>query len=68
ATFCSSGHYEFDLETDAGIGNDFWNQKLNVAACKLRVQRAHQLPLENQDRSDRATVWSRKGFDTHGLL
>lgn len=43
ATFCSSGHYEFDLETDAGIGNDFWNQKLNVAACKLRVQRAHQL-------------------------
>lgn len=43
ATFCTNGNYEFDLETDAGIGNDFWNDKLSAADCDNRMKRVYQL-------------------------
>jgi len=43
ATFCSSGKYEFDLETDAGIGSDFWNGKISPAACNNRMKRVYGL-------------------------
>ena len=45
ATFCSSGKYEFDLETDAGIGSDFWNGKISPAACNNRMKRVYGLSL-----------------------
>jgi len=41
--FCTSGYLEYDLETDTGIGNDFWNHKLNKGACSRRMQEVHRL-------------------------
>eukprot|EP00931_Biecheleriopsis_adriatica_P104107 TRINITY_DN78845_c0_g1_i1.p1 TRINITY_DN78845_c0_g1~~TRINITY_DN78845_c0_g1_i1.p1 ORF type:complete len:490 (-),score=75.96 TRINITY_DN78845_c0_g1_i1:60-1529(-) len=41
--FCSGGNYEYDLESDAGIGNSFWDGKMNAAECAEREKRLNAL-------------------------
>ena len=40
--FCNVGGFEYDIRTDEGVGNSFWNGKMNFEACSWRVDEVHK--------------------------
>mmetsp|Transcript_59663 Transcript_59663/g.106050 ORF Transcript_59663/g.106050 Transcript_59663/m.106050 type:complete len:480 (-) Transcript_59663:68-1507(-) len=41
--FCANGNYEYDIVSDSGIGNSFWNSRLSRSACTKRISQVHHL-------------------------